>query len=152
MATVARADHDAYMAWIVHRYLKPGNILFAADATPRVSDYRLAKLVGAGEGVSVTGSVIGTPSYMAPEQAFGVSKGIDRLADVYALGAVLYACLSSRPQFKGATPLDTLNQIRTHDPAPVRALRPAAPRGRETVCLRCLAKDPRRRYAHAKFI
>jgi WD40 repeat protein len=149
VAKLARAVHAAHAAGIVHRDLKPGNVLLAADATPKVADFGLAKWADAGDGVTVTGAVFGTPSYMAPEQASGRSKAVDRRADVWALGAVLYACLTGRPPFRGATVLDTLDQVRGHEPVPVRALQPGVPRDLETVCLKCLQKDAGRRYPSA---
>jgi WD40 repeat protein/Flp pilus assembly protein TadD len=149
VATLARAVHAAHAAGIVHRDLKPGNILLAADGTPKVGDFGLAKWADAGDGVTVTGAVIGTPSFMAPEQASSSHQSLDRRADVYALGAILYACLTGRPPFRGATALDTLDQVRSTEPVPVRALQPGVPRDLETICLKCLQKGSDRRYISA---
>jgi hypothetical protein len=145
---VARAVEAAHAAGVVHRDLKPDNVLFAADGTPKVTDFGLARVAAADSRLTATGAVMGTPSYMAPEQADG-SKGIGPAADVWALGAILYECRSGRPPFRAATVLDTLRQVATADPVPPRQLQPGLPRDLDTVCLKCLQKDPRRRYASA---
>jgi WD40 repeat protein len=139
----------AHAAGIVHRDLKPGNVLLAADGTPKVTDFGLAKLLDAAAGLTGTEAVMGTPSYMAPEQATGDARGVGPAADVYGLGAVLFECLTGRPPFKGASAADTIVQVRTQDPVAVRALVPGVPRDLETVCHKCLAKDPQKRYATA---
>jgi hypothetical protein len=143
---VARAVAAAHAQGIVHRDLKPANVLLAHPSVAKITDFGLAKRLDAG-GLTRTGAVVGTPSYMAPEQARGESVG--PLADVYALGAILYECLTGRPPFKAATPLDTLHQVLTDDPVPPRQLNAQLPADLETVALECLHRDPGRRYASA---
>jgi WD40 repeat protein/tRNA A-37 threonylcarbamoyl transferase component Bud32 len=144
---LARAVHAAHQAGVVHRDLKPGNVLLAADGTPKVTDFGLAKQETSD--VTRDGAVLGTPSYMAPEQARGDVRAVGPAADVYALGAILYELLTSRPPFRAATVLDTLAQVKNDEPVPPRRLQPGVPADLETVCLKCLAKDPGRRYATA---
>jgi tetratricopeptide (TPR) repeat protein len=143
---LARAVHAAHAQGIVHRDLKPGNVLFAEDGSPRISDFGLAKQMGA-EGQTATGSVVGTPSYMAPEQAVG--KRSTPAVDVYALGAILYECLTGRPPFRAATAVETLRQVTDVEPVPPSRLTPGLARDLETIALKCLHKDPGRRYVTA---
>jgi WD40 repeat protein len=163
VAKLARAVEAAHEAGIVHRDLKPANVLlsggqpFQADGPnvkqesltyiPKVTDFGLAKQVG---DVRQTDSnaILGTPSYMAPEQAQG-SRDVGPLTDVYALGAILYECLTGRPPFQAATPLDTILQVLSQEPVPPRQLNSVLPRDLETICLKCLEKDPQRRYGSA---
>jgi serine/threonine-protein kinase len=147
--TVAQAVQAAHAAGIVHRDLKPGNVLLVEGSQPKVSDFGLAKKLDVPEGITRSGVVMGTPSYMAPEQARGRNKEIGPATDVYALGAILYECLTGRPPFKTASPLDTLMQVIAEAPVPPRQLNPKTPRDLETVCLKCLHKDPQRRYPTA---
>jgi WD40 repeat protein/tRNA A-37 threonylcarbamoyl transferase component Bud32 len=146
---LARAMHAAHQKGIVHRDLKPANVLLAEDGTPKITDFGLAKKLDEA-GQTATGSIMGTPSYMAPEQAGGTSGLIGPAADVYALGAILYECLTGRPPFKAATAMDTLIQVVADDPVPPRTLNAQMPRDLETVCLKCLQKEPHKRYAGAE--
>ena len=139
----------AHQQKVIHRDLKPANVLLTEDGTPKITDFGLAKKLDAA-GRTQTGSVMGTPSYMAPEQAGGKAKEIGPACDVYALGAILYECLTGRPPFKAATPLDTIMQVVADEPVPPRQLQSKMPRDLETICLKCLAKEPARRYASAE--
>jgi serine/threonine-protein kinase len=146
---LARAVHCAHQAGIVHRDLKPGNVLLTADGMPKITDFGLAKRVGASD-LTATGTIVGTPAYMAPEQAAGRGKHVGPAADVYALGAILFECLTGGPPFRAATPLDTLVQVVEHTPTPPQMLNPKVDGDLATVCLKCLEKDPVRRYASAE--
>jgi WD40 repeat protein len=144
--TVARAIHEAHRLGIVHRDLKPANILLAPDGTPKVADFGLVKWVGVETGLTRTSWVVGSPSYMAPEQAEGKTGTVGPAADVYSLGAVLYELLTGRPPFKAATLLETLEQVKSVDPVSPTRLQPSIPRDLATICLKCLEKDAARRY------
>jgi eukaryotic-like serine/threonine-protein kinase len=147
--TLARAMQAAHDKNVIHRDLKPANVLLAEDGTPKITDFGLAKKLDAA-GQTASGAIMGTPSYMAPEQAGGKSKEIGPAADIYGLGAILYELLTGRPPFRAATPLDTLLQAVENDPAPIRLLNPQIDRDLETICLKCLEKDPARRYPSAR--
>jgi WD40 repeat protein len=169
VAVLARAIHHAHQNGVVHRDLKPANVLLASGgpegrpavktarpsgpppdvAIPKIADFGLARRLDV-TGPTVTGVVMGTPSYMAPEQAQGHTHAVGPATDVYALGATLYECLTGRPPFKGPTPLDTLLLVVSEDVVPPRRLQPGVPRDLETICLKCLEKDPARRYAGAE--
>jgi WD40 repeat protein len=148
--TLARAVHHAHQRGVVHRDLKPANVLLTADGQPKITDFGLAKRLDVEAGQTRTGAIVGTPSYMAPEQAAGRSKDVGATADVYALGAVLYEMLTGRPPFNAVNLMDTLKQVVQDEPVPPRRLQPKVPHDLETICLKCLHKDPRKRYASAE--
>jgi tetratricopeptide (TPR) repeat protein len=144
--TLAVAMHAAHRAGIVHRDLKPANILFTADGTPKIADFGLAKLLEEESGNTRSGTILGTPAYIAPEQIGGTAGNITPAADVYALGAILYELLTGRPPFTAATTMDLLRQVQSDSPVPPRRLRKELPRDLETICLKCLEKRPHERY------
>jgi serine/threonine-protein kinase len=149
LRTLAEAMAYAHQHNIVHRDLKPGNVLLTHDGVPKVGDFGLARRLEEDSGQTRTGSAVGTPSYMAPEQAEGRSREAGPLADVYSLGAVLYEVLTGRAPFRGASVLETLEQVRKREPVAPTQLQPGVPRDLETICLKCLHKEPGRRYANA---
>ncbi len=172
LETLAQAMHAAHQARVIHRDLKPANVLLSSksetrnlktatapdadfgfrisDFEPKITDFGLAKQLDDTSGQTQSGAVMGTPSYMSPEQASGRSKELGPAADIYALGAILYECLTGRPPFKAATPLETVMQVAIDEPVPPSRLNPKTPRDLETICLKCLHKEPGKRYATAE--
>jgi hypothetical protein len=147
---IARAAQFAHERGVVHRDLKPANILLDSEGRPRVSDFGLAKHAKSGDSLTSTGAIVGTPGYMAPEQAAGKTNLVGPLSDVYGLGAILYALLTGRPPFQAATDLETVLQVIEDDPIRPGKLNPAVPRDLETICLKCLQKQPEQRYERAQ--
>ncbi len=152
LITLARAVHVAHQAGIVHRDLKPTNVLYTSDGVPKITDFGLAKRIDSDAGQTESGQIMGSPSYMAPEQARGHSRNVGPTADVYALGAILYEMLTGRPPFKGETPLDTVRQVLDDDPVTPSRLVPRVPRDLETIALKALHKDPGKRYESAEYL
>src|SRR5262245_35410782 len=149
VAEVARAVQHAHQRGILHRDLKPSNILLDREGRPHVTDFGLAKKLEGNGTLSVSGSIVGTPQYMSPEQASGSRQAITTATDVYGLGALLYAALTAQPPFQSDSVLETLEQVRETAPTPPSGVNRKVPRDLEVICLRCLEKDPKRRYDSA---
>ena len=149
LEAVARGVGASHKAGILHRDLKPGNVLLTGDGTPKVADFGLAKRISVDSSITKTGQILGTPCYMPPEQASGVFTALGPTADVYSLGAVLYECLTGRPPLVGQDVFETIMLVLTIDPVPPRTLLPTIPRDLETICMKCLQKPAAKRYATA---
>src|SRR6185312_12746902 len=149
IATVGRTVHYAHEHGILHRDIKPGNILLDQKGEPHLTDFGLARLVETESTVTRTQEILGTPSFMAPEQAVGNNEAVTNVADVYGLGAVLYHLLTGQPPFAGGTTYETIKLLLDTEPRPPRQLNPRIDRDLSTICLKCLEKDPTRRYSSA---
>jgi serine/threonine-protein kinase len=149
VATLADAVHAAHQGGIVHRDLKPSNILLTQDGTPKVTDFGLARRLADEGGLTLSGTPVGTPSYMAPEQVRGDKAAVGPATDIYALGALLYEMLTGQPPFRAETGAATLQQVLAEEPLPPARRNPQVPRDLTTICLKCLSKEPARRYASA---
>src|SRR6516165_5849969 len=150
VATLASAVQFAHKCGFIHRDLKPANVLLTADGVPMITDFGLVRSIVAGPEVTRSGDFLGTPCYMAPEQARGHTSAVGPAADIYALGVVLYEMLTGRPPFEGETAADTLQKVVGEDPVPPSRLNPKVPPDLDTICLKCLQKSPARRYASAQ--
>ena len=150
--TLSRAMHFAHAHSILHRDLKPANVLLTSDGVPKITDFGLAKKLEGDSGQTKDGSIMGTPSYMAPEQARGEMKNLGPSADIYSLGAMLYEMLVGRPPFLGTTPFETILQVIKEEPVPPSRLIGKLPPDVETICLKCLQKEPAKRYATAELL
>ena len=149
IAKVARTVHYAHEHGILHRDIKPGNILLDEKGEPHLTDFGLARLVESESTVTRTVDVLGTPSYMAPEQAAGNNASVSSATDVYGIGAVLYQLLTGQPPFAGGTTYETIKLLLDTEPRQPRLLNPKIDRDLSTICLKCLEKDPKRRYSSA---
>src|SRR5262249_17690825 len=149
LSIVAEAIHYAHERGILHRYLKPSNVLIDGNDEPGVTDFGWARRLEGDSDLTMTGQVLGSPNYMPPEQATARRGKVDRRSDVYSLGAMLYHLLTGRPPFSGEALTDTLDQVLNSQPLSPRLLQPALPRDLETICLKCLEKQPDKRYATA---
>jgi len=147
---VAEAIQYAHARGVIHRDLKPPNVLLGADGVPRITDFGLAKRVQTDSDLTATGQILGTPSYMSPEQAAGKTREVGPLTDVYSLGAILYALLTGRPPFVGHDVISTISQVMFQEPTSPRQLNPRVDRDMETITLKCLQKDPAKRYSSAR--
>src|SRR5438445_1215339 len=149
IAKVARTVHYAHEHGILHRDIKPGNILLDAKGEPQLTDFGLARLVETESTITRTLEVLGTPSYMAPEQAVGNNAAVSSITDVYGLGAVFYQLLTGHPPFAGGTTYETIKLLLDTEPRQPRRLNPKVDRDLSTICLKCIEKDPKRRYSSA---
>jgi ABC-type phosphate/phosphonate transport system substrate-binding protein len=153
IAKVARAVHYAHQHGVLHRDIKPSNVLLDTQGEPHLTDFGVAKVLGdTGSGITASGAIIGTPSYMAPEQAAGQTKHVTIAADIYSLGAVLYGMLTGHAPFRGETPVQTLKQVVEQEPKHPSTLNEGVDRDLATICLKCMEKEPARRYGSAALL
>jgi eukaryotic-like serine/threonine-protein kinase len=150
VAVLASAVQFAHKSGFIHRDIKPVNILMTPDGMPKITDFGLVRSIEAGTEITQIGARVGTPTYMAPEQAAGNVNAIGPSVDIYALGALLYEMLTGKPPLEGKSPTETLHKVLSEDPPPLSGLNAKVPRDLETICLKCLQKDPARRYASAQ--
>jgi eukaryotic-like serine/threonine-protein kinase len=149
VAVLAGAVQAAHQAGIVHGDLKPGNVLLTEDGTPKISDFGIARRLDRTAGLTRTGTPIGTPSYMAPELSTGNPQAVGPAVDIFALGAILYELLTGRPPFRAETASETLMQAISHEPVAPSRLNAKVPRDLQTICMKCLEKEPKKRYSTA---
>ena len=150
ITTLARAMHSAHECGVLHRDLRPANILIDHSGEPHITDFGLAKQLFGGVNLTQTGSVIGTPAYMSPEQTQGRAMKLTPATDTYSLGAILYLLLTGQPPFNSDNPMETMQQVLSEDPVPPSKINPLVDQDLETICLKCLEKDPQRRYKSAQ--
>src|SRR5262245_58725578 len=150
MSTLARAIHYAHQHSVLHRDLKPANVLLDAAGEPHVTDFGLAKCLDSTDGLTLSGAMLGSPNYMSPEQAAGDPKRLTTAADIYSLGAIMYELLTGRPPFRADTPLETMRKVLEEAPVAPHLLNKSADRDLETICLKCMEKEPHRRYGSAE--
>lgn len=150
LITISETMQFAHDSGIIHRDLKPSNILLDKKQRPLITDFGLAKQVTNQSQITIAGAVVGTPSYMPPEQASGKGDQVGPWSDLYSLGAILYECLTGRPPFRAATPFETIRQVLETEPVSPRLVNPGLPRDIETICLKCLQKESSKRYASAQ--
>jgi WD40 repeat protein len=150
MSTLARAIHYAHQRGVLHRDLKPANVLIDSAGQPHVTDFGLAKCLDSKDGLTASGAALGSPNYMAPEQAAGHPERLTTAADIYSLGAIMYELLTGRPPFRADTPLETMRKVMDEAPPAPRVFHKWADRELETICLKCMEKEPDRRYSSAQ--
>jgi len=150
MSALARAIHYAHQRGVLHRDLKPANVLMDSAGQPHVTDFGLAKCLDSKNGLTLSGAALGSPNYMAPEQAAGHPERLTTAADIYSLGAIMYELLTGRPSFRADTPLETMRKVMDEQPLAPHLVHEFSDRELETICLKCMEKEPERRYGSAQ--